>query len=313
MGNEVYANGMEIACKSGNAKVIAAFPDVCLSPPPPPAGPVPIPYPVTSMASDTTDGSRTVKISGNEVMLKDKSAYKKCVGDEAATKAQGMGVITHSIGGKTTFAAWSPDVKIEGENADRHLDITNSNGQSNSNQLGMVNFDAMTFDKLSACDGVSEDYRLVPYYDKRSKGTLSCPDPTTGHHLVPGHLMGAHGKKKKYTEGNGKCHHNTAPVACALGKNQHGRGSHGRAHADSDLWEGLIAQSGSGAQYPYSEALDNGTRAAGIIVDGKPLEPGEPAWDCVRAQLDDYFEKCGIAEDHNFSPSSSGLNTSLMA
>ena len=45
-------------------------------------------------------GSRTVKIRGAEVMLKSSSNYKKCMGDEAATKTLGMGVVTHCIGGK---------------------------------------------------------------------------------------------------------------------------------------------------------------------------------------------------------------------
>ena len=44
MGCDVYANGDEVACKAGDGKVIAAFPDVCLSPPSPPAGPVPTPH-----------------------------------------------------------------------------------------------------------------------------------------------------------------------------------------------------------------------------------------------------------------------------
>ena len=64
MGKKVFANGMEIAHKAGAGKVIAAFPDVCLSPPPPPAGPVPIPYPNTSSATDLRDGSSTVQIGG---------------------------------------------------------------------------------------------------------------------------------------------------------------------------------------------------------------------------------------------------------
>ena len=130
MGNDVYANGREISCKSGNAKVTAAFPDVCLTPPPPPAGPLPIPYPLFSFDSDTTSGSKKVKIGGKEVMLKDKSYFKKCTGDEAATKSQGQGVITHTITGKVYFIAWSMDVIIEGENAVRHLDMTTSNHAS---------------------------------------------------------------------------------------------------------------------------------------------------------------------------------------
>src|SRR5712692_1760255 len=76
MSNEVYANGRAVACKSGDDKVIAAFPDVCLSPPSPPAGPVPVPYPNTSFSKDMQNGSKTVMIKDKEVMLKDSSFYK---------------------------------------------------------------------------------------------------------------------------------------------------------------------------------------------------------------------------------------------
>lgn len=93
MANEVYANGMEIACKAAAGKTVAAMPDTCLTPPPP-AGPVPVPYPNTAYASDTTKGTTTVMISGQEVMMKDQSTFGKSTGDEAATKAQGMGVVT---------------------------------------------------------------------------------------------------------------------------------------------------------------------------------------------------------------------------
>ena len=131
MGNEVFANGNEIACKSGDGKVIAAFPDVCLSPPSPPAGPVPVPYPDTSFSKDMKNGSKTVKIDGKEVMLKDKSFYKTSpLGNEAATKSLGAGVVSHVITGKTYFVAWSMDVKFEGKNVDRHIDLTTSNHAS---------------------------------------------------------------------------------------------------------------------------------------------------------------------------------------
>src|SRR5438477_7232468 len=114
MSDEVYANGNAISCKAGDGKVIACFPDVCLSPPPPPAGPIPVPYPVSSFSSDTSDGSKSVMIGGKEIMLKDQSYFSKCTGDEAATKAQGMGVVSHNIQGKVYFVAWSMDVKVEG-------------------------------------------------------------------------------------------------------------------------------------------------------------------------------------------------------
>lgn len=85
MANEVFANNMEVACKAADGKSIACFPDVCFTPPQAPPTPlgVPIPYPNTGMAKDTTKGTRTVKITGKEVMLKDKSYFKTSYGDEA--------------------------------------------------------------------------------------------------------------------------------------------------------------------------------------------------------------------------------------
>ncbi len=131
MAENVYANGNAIAGKAGGGKVIAAFPDVCLSPPSPPAGPIPVPYPDTSFSKDTKNGSKTVKINNKEVMLKNKSFYKTSpLGDEAATRSFGASVITHVITGKTYFSAWSMDVKFEGLNVPRHIDITTSNHAS---------------------------------------------------------------------------------------------------------------------------------------------------------------------------------------
>ncbi len=131
MANKVFANGRELACKAGSGKTICAFPDVCFTPPENPATPpgVPIPYPNTGFASDTTKGSKHVKISGKEIMLKNKSYFKTSVGDEAGCAAK-KGVITSKNKGKVYFQAWSMDVKFEGQNVDRHLDLTTNNHAS---------------------------------------------------------------------------------------------------------------------------------------------------------------------------------------
>src|SRR6266436_3571979 len=111
MANEVYANGREIACKAASGKTVAAFPDVCLSPPSPPAGPIPLPYPNTSKASDLQEGSKTVLVAEQAVALKDQSFYKTSpLGDEAATRTFGANVVNHGITGKTFFRAYSMDV-----------------------------------------------------------------------------------------------------------------------------------------------------------------------------------------------------------
>ena len=135
MSNQVYANNMEVSCKQAAGKSICAFPDVCMTPPQTPVTPpgVPIPYPNTGMASDTSDGSSSVKVSNQEVMLKNKSCFKKSMGDEAGC-APMKGVITHKNMGKVYFNAWSMDVKAEGENVVRNLDLTTGNHGSTANE-----------------------------------------------------------------------------------------------------------------------------------------------------------------------------------
>ncbi|WP_207239182.1 MULTISPECIES: PAAR-like domain-containing protein [Pseudomonas] len=131
MANEVYANNMEISCKAADGKSVACFPDVCFTPPVAPPTPmgVPIPYPNTGMSKDTTRGTRTVKITRKEVMLKDKSYFKTSYGDEAGN-APKKGVITSKIKGKVYFTSWSMNVKFEGQNVVRHLDMTTHNHAS---------------------------------------------------------------------------------------------------------------------------------------------------------------------------------------
>ena len=162
MSMNVFANGNGISAKKDDNKSIAAPPDVCLSPPSPPAGPVPIPYPNTAQASDTSNGSKTVQIGGAEVGMKNLSNYKKSTGDEAATKTLGMGVVSHNITGPMRHAAWSMDVKIEGANAIRHMDMTTHNHINADNVTLTINqelemraqFEELDCDQLE--DGMDE-------------------------------------------------------------------------------------------------------------------------------------------------------------
>lgn len=168
MGNDVFANGRELSCKAGSGKSICCFPDVCFTPPQTPATPpgVPIPYPNTGMSSDTSKGSRDVKITKKEVMLKNKSAFKKSVGDQAGC-APKKGVVTSKTGGKVYFNAWSMDVKIEGENAVRHLDLTTHNhGSAPGNTPPWPFMDSMAID----VDGKSDD----PCQNDKKKEEEAC-------------------------------------------------------------------------------------------------------------------------------------------
>jgi len=128
MSGQVYANGLAICCKAAQGKSVCAFPDVCMTPPETPATPpgVPVPYPNTGLASDCSNGSTSVQISGQEVMLKNKSSFKKSSGDEAGS-APKKGIITSTNTGEVFFNTWSMDVLVEGENVVRHLDLTTHN------------------------------------------------------------------------------------------------------------------------------------------------------------------------------------------
>jgi len=127
MSKNVFANGREISAAKDDTNVMGAMPDICLSPPSPPAGPIPIPYPNFAQASDTASGARSVNVGGDQVGMKSSSNFSKCSGDEAATQSLGMNVVDHCIQGKTVAQAWSFDVKVEGKNATRLLDLTVNN------------------------------------------------------------------------------------------------------------------------------------------------------------------------------------------
>jgi Domain of unknown function (DUF4150)/GHH signature containing HNH/Endo VII superfamily nuclease toxin 2 len=180
MSNEVYANGLEVSCKAGSGKSTAAFPDVCFTPPQTPATPpgVPLPYPNTGVTSDTTDGSKTVQISGQEVMLKNKSYFKKSSGDEAGS-APKKGAVTSVNTGKVYFNAWSMDVKFEGENVVRHTDLTTHNHASfPGNSPTWPFLDATAFGGDGPCKEVADQVKkkcakhAKPHLEKKGKSSV---------------------------------------------------------------------------------------------------------------------------------------------
>jgi hypothetical protein len=183
MANQVFANGREVACKAGAGKTICATPDVCMTPPENPATPpgVPVPYPNTGLASDTTDGSRSVQISGQEIMLKNKSYFKTSSGDEAGSAAK-KGVISSKNKGKVYFIDWSMDVKFEGENAVRHLDkTTNNHGSPTANESIPWPFvDSMANGNIdkTACDGdkAREERACAEYKPAKKNGKDVCAE-----------------------------------------------------------------------------------------------------------------------------------------
>ncbi len=113
----VGVNKMSVVTKDSNG-VTSAFPDVCKTPSP--GGPVPIPYPNVAQSSDTAKGTKNVSVKGNPVCVKD-SNFSTSTGDEAGTA--GGGVASSKTKGKAEFVNFSFDVKFEGKNVARAMDL----------------------------------------------------------------------------------------------------------------------------------------------------------------------------------------------
>ncbi|WP_253817396.1 DUF4150 domain-containing protein [Myxococcus xanthus] len=100
-------------------------PDVCKTPSP--GGPVPVPYVNVARDADLAKGTKSVSIEGHPVAISS-SKLSTSTGDEAGTA--GGGIISAKTQGTLTWATYSPDVKFEGKNVVRFLDICLHNGNA---------------------------------------------------------------------------------------------------------------------------------------------------------------------------------------
>jgi hypothetical protein len=316
MANQVYANNMEVSCKAASGKSICAFPDVCFTPPQTPATPpgVPIPYPNTGMASDTADGSTTVMISGEEVMLKNKSYFKKSTGDEAGC-APKKGIINGHITGKVYFNSWSMDVRIEGENVVRHLDLMTHNHGSPANVAVPWPYqDAMAMDVAGhPCQAMAanikdkcagpKDYGdpccaarkcLIMPYDTGACCNSSDGEQMTAHHLLPAKEFVAHEARTKLdpvTNYDAK----KAPCVCVDGPSHHQGTEHGQVGMNYTRMKKEWFKDPANKGKIYS--LAEGIQVAAKSAIGKVQTPpgGQPCDEaCLQKQLTDGHAKMSL-------------------
>ena len=112
MGTTAFANGRGIVHKDSGG-MSAVFPDVCKTQCGPPV--IPIPYPNIGKATDTSKGTKKVKIDKQMAMVKG-AKYSKSTGDEPGSL---KGVVSGTTTGECEFMMYSFDVKMEGKNACR--------------------------------------------------------------------------------------------------------------------------------------------------------------------------------------------------
>lgn len=306
MTNQVYANNREVACKSSSGKSICAFPDVCFTPPQTPATPpgVPIPYPNTGMASDTADGSRSVQISGEEVMLKNKSYFKKSTGDEAGC-APKKGMVSSENTGKVYFLAWSMNVEIEGENVVRNLDLTTHNHRNPPNEAVPWPWTAaMAFARgrgpckemgtaiKENCTGLGDcspkccgarRCLLVPFQPNWCCPAGNPPKKMTPHHLLPSHEFvpaKARGTKDPVTNYESK----NAPCICVEGATHSRKKEHGRVGTNYTALRNKWLDDHPGKTYTLTVGIDIAAKSA---VGKLNVPEGSKGCDeaCLKVQL----------------------------
>lgn len=307
MGGSVFANSMEVSSKSMGGKSICAFPDVCFTPPTTPATPpgVPIPYPNTGMASDMTDGSSTVKISNKEVMLKNKSYFKKSTGDEAGS-APKKGVVTSVNRGKVYFTAWSMDVKVESENVVRHLDLTTHNHNpppGNSPPMAHVakmsravkracateikkGKAACAGQTTSNCSKACKEAQKCLLVPKGQDKKVCCKPHTTGHHMIEDHWVKGNAG---FPKAQGSSGYDAAPTVCANRFRTKGT-VHRRLHDIQGTHEESHMPGGGRAGQPWNYAA--GKKAA-LDAHEEVFASSNCSRKCMEAQLNGFYGRKG--------------------
>lgn len=166
MTRTVYANGRNFSHKGSGDTSLSGPPDMCKTP----VGSAtpPLPYAVTSKASDLKDGSCTVSIDGNPTALAS-SHHSKCLGDQPGVA---KGLVSGTVGKKTHFSSYSPDVIVEGEGVVRHLDATTMNtrntlgtnmGKSDTAEIRTAEEEPLHLLRLNFVNTLGSPIPNVPY------------------------------------------------------------------------------------------------------------------------------------------------------
>lgn len=126
MGTTVTANNQTVVHK-GSGGTVTTSPDVCKTQVG--CAVVPIPYVNTAKSADTAQGSSTVTMDGNPVMIKS-SVFSTSSGDEAGKIG---GVASGVNKGKAKFVTTSNDVMVDGQPVGRRNDLMVSNLSASGN------------------------------------------------------------------------------------------------------------------------------------------------------------------------------------
>ncbi|MBZ9708668.1 DUF4150 domain-containing protein [Mesorhizobium sp. ESP7-2] len=292
----VYANGLEVACKAQSNKVIAAFPDVCFTPPENPATPpgVPVPYPSFGLDSDTDSGTGTVKIGGQTITQKNKSYYTKTSGTEAGCAAK-KGVITSVNTGKEYAVAWSSDVKADGEPVSRMTDLsTNNHASPTGNAPPWPKVGQLTVGGVDCATILANLGMKVHAYKHADKECSSSQQ--SDHILQNACFQNSRGGQAISTVSDYKI--GDAPCVCLDDKTTRGT-EHGEKTAEQGDWS--KKQRATGKNPTYKEVREGNLnamkKAKAPHMDDGPDGKEHPAVTCLRMICDAFFKDMMDGDD----------------
>lgn len=291
----VFANALEISAEAQGCKIIAAFPDVCFTPPQTPATPpgVPIPYPNFGLDSDLASGSSTVKIGGKPVSMENASNYKKISGDEAGC-APKKGVITSKNMGKAYAKMWSMDVKVEGKGVVRFGDIMTSNHASDTGDTPPMPTVATANMSAEDCSAVLAECGIKLHAHKDSP----CVAPDQSEHMMQNALFqNTRGDSSGSIPGFGGYSADGAPCICMEGPghaNAQTPCGRNAAHGQKTMDQRNFATGQAGARPKVGDAVTSEMNSIkkhhpAISKNGKK---GEDALECLEAVCYAYLEEC---------------------
>jgi hypothetical protein len=183
MGVTVSSSKMSVTLTSSTHTGVAVpvFPDVCKTPTP--GGPIPIPYP--SMAGASQVKSLSKDASGKVVLTKDGS-YQTSTGDEAGSA---MGVVSNKVKGKAEFVNYSFDVKVEGANVARSVDLLAHNDKNTPKYAPTASAAPKSTMAAQASQARIGQLRFRLHAITSQLGTLRGGDPNPWHKLVDEYVL----------------------------------------------------------------------------------------------------------------------------
>lgn len=293
----VYANTLEIACKAQSNKVIAAFPDVCMTPPENPATPpgIPVPYPSFGLDSDTDNGTGTVKIGGETITQKNKSYYTKTSGTEAGAAAK-KGVVTSVNTGKEYAVAWSGDVKADGEPVSRFSDLsTNNHASPTGNAPPWPKIGTLKVGTSSCTTILAKLDMKVHAYKHADKECSSSQQ--SDHILQNACFQNSRGGQAISTVADYKI--GDAPCVCLEDKTKRGT-EHGEKTFAQNEW--TTKQRAAGKNPTYAEVreanLDAMKKAKAPDMDDTPDGKEHDAIKCLRMVCDLFYKEMMEGDDN---------------